>query len=181
MKGYLPAVLLLLFYFTNPLPVAACEQFQAKVERYTKLKRQGGSARQMNRWQAQKREYAERYSECLRALPRVHHASGKPSRQTRMPIERQSRRTITGNNPITQKLLLTCNFWIDTYNRQPSADNKSYRDTACRALDDAEQNPPIATNHSLPQRSVKECIKPGNLLDDDVRECMRGEREPDWL
>lgn len=30
------------------------------------------------------------------------------------------------------------------------------------------------------RRSVKECIKPGNVIDDDVQECVRGYREKTW-
>ncbi len=29
-------------------------------------------------------------------------------------------------------------------------------------------------------RTVKECIKPGNVIDDDVQECVRGYREKTW-
>ena len=30
------------------------------------------------------------------------------------------------------------------------------------------------------RRSVKECMKPGNVIDDDVQECVRGYREKTW-
>lgn len=30
------------------------------------------------------------------------------------------------------------------------------------------------------RRSVQECIKPGNVIDDDVQECVRGYREKTW-
>lgn len=30
------------------------------------------------------------------------------------------------------------------------------------------------------RRTVKECIKPGNVIDDDVQECVRGYREKNW-
>jgi hypothetical protein len=30
------------------------------------------------------------------------------------------------------------------------------------------------------RRTMKECIKPGNLIDDDVKECMDGLREKNW-
>ncbi|THG82158.1 hypothetical protein E5198_10350 [Pseudomonas sp. A-1] len=30
------------------------------------------------------------------------------------------------------------------------------------------------------RRTVKECIKPGNVIDDDVQECVRGYRERTW-
>lgn len=30
------------------------------------------------------------------------------------------------------------------------------------------------------RKPMKECIKPGNVIDDDVKECMEGLRERDW-
>lgn len=30
------------------------------------------------------------------------------------------------------------------------------------------------------RKSMKECIKPGNVIDDDVKECMEGLREKTW-
>jgi len=31
------------------------------------------------------------------------------------------------------------------------------------------------------RRTMKECIKPGNVIDDDVKECMEGLRLKEWL
>src|SRR5690606_5979440 len=115
-------------------PAHACEKLQAKADLYTDLKRRGGNAKQMNKWTAQRREYAERYHECLRAQPRIQSASGGASQQ-RIKVDRQKPRKSDSDNPVTQKLLATCNFWITTYNRQPTADHKSQRDGACKTLD----------------------------------------------
>lgn len=30
------------------------------------------------------------------------------------------------------------------------------------------------------RKTMKECIKPGNVIDEDVQECMTGMRERDW-
>lgn len=179
MKKYLLSAIVFLLFIT-PAPLWACEQFQTKVQQYTTLKRKGGSARQMNRWQAQKRHYAKLYAECLRNQPRIHSTSVAPRNSHHQPTQHIPRRRTTSDNPITQKLLATCNFWVDSYNRHPNADNKTYRDTACRALDQAEQNPPNGVNNDLPLRPLKECIKPNNLLDDEVHACMHGELKPSW-
>lgn len=162
-----------------PLTSHACEHLQAKVDRYTQLKRAGGNAKQMNRWQAQRKMYSERYRECLREQPVMHRATGTASRKRNKPDIQRLRKT-ESDHPVVQKLLATCNFWINSYNRQPSPENKTYRDTACRALDDAQRHPPSLADNQQHQRPLKECIKPDNLLDDDVRDCMAGKREPDW-
>lgn len=171
--------LLLAFGFSIQ-PLYACEQYQAKLERYVALKRKGGKATQMNRWSRLKKEASEQYQECLRAQPRIHRTDNSYKTRQVIKPKRAAPRSTSSENPITQRLLNTCNFWIATYNHQPDNDNKSFRDTACRALDQAEQNPPVVMDSPVVQRSVKECIKPGNILDDDVHDCMQGTREPEW-
>ena len=162
-----------------PLTSHACEHLQAKVERYSQLKRAGGTAKQMNRWQAQRKLYSQRYRDCLRAQPVMQRTTGKGNSK-RSKADIQKPRQVKSDDPVIQKLLKTCNFWINTYNSQPSPENKTYRETACRALDEAQHSPPSLSASDRQQRSLKECIKPGNLLDDDVRDCMAGAREPDW-
>lgn len=181
MKGCIFVLIVSIFIYLCSSPVFACEALQAKVERYTTLKRGGGSAKQMNRWSAQKRDYTERYRECRRAQPKVHRASGaKKNNKKKIKTDYQQRRVLTSNNPVTQKLLTTCNFWIDSYNRNPNRDNKNYRDTACRALDNAIKQKPNSAVHTPFERSLKDCIKPNNHVDDEVKECMRGERQAEW-
>lgn len=179
MKGYLLATAILISCLASSAPVIACEKFQTKADRYTALKRQGGSAKQMTRWTAQRKLYNERYRECLKAKPRIQSVARSP-KAAKIKTDRQPRRSLESENPITLKLLATCNFWIDTYNTTPSPDNKSYRNSACRALDEALQETPTLAAQPPTQRAAKDCVKPGNLYDDDVRECMTGERAPDW-
>lgn len=179
MKGYLFTTAILFFCLANSASVSACEKFQATADRYSELKRQGGSAKQMNRWTTQRKLYNERYRECLKAKPRIQTVARSP-KTAKIKPDRQPRRRLESDNPITLKLLATCNFWIDTYNTSPSVDNKSYRDSACRALDEALQEAPTLAAQPPAQRSARDCVKPGNLYDDDVRECMAGERAPDW-
>lgn len=180
MKGFLLPVILLVTYLLTPSPLSACEKWQDKVERYTALQRQGGSAKQMNHWRTQKKFYSAQYLECLRSQPRIHRAAGIPQKGRRPKTDYQPPRNTTSDNSVVQQLLATCNFWIETYNNQPTSDHKSFRDGACRKLDSAEQNPPIFTTNSPLPRSAKECIKPNNLIDAEVYQCMSGKREPYW-
>lgn len=47
------------------------------------------------------------------------------------------------------------------------------KDKQARELQEKEAN-------RSERRTVKECIKPGNVIDDDVQECVRGYRERTW-
>ena len=189
MKGFaLPAICVFLCVTTSQ-SLCACERWQTKVEHYTTLKRTGGSARQMNRWSALKRKYAERYRECLKSQPSIQTASGHAGK-ARMHYDKQSLRlnATDADDAVTKKLLQTCNYWIAINNLQPSMSNQTYRDTACRALDNqlarddsaSTPKPTDATEPAHNKKPLSECIKPGNLLDNDVRKCMTGELKPDW-
>lgn len=180
MKGCIFFIIYVIAGLT-PIPLDACEGLQAKLAHYTKLKRQGGSAKQMNRWEAQKKDYAARYRQCLRAEPKIQRATGKKKKNKFSKVEHQQLRRLDPETEtaITRKLLTTCNFWIDAYNHNPTPDNQSYRNTACRALDDAVREPPGLIVNPSNRRSLEDCIKPDNLIDDEVRECMSGMREPD--
>lgn len=181
MKGYSLAILGLITCLGAVSPLSACEQFKEKADRYSDLKRHGGSAKQMNRWSAQRQTYSDRYRECVKAQPSMHRASGS-KKHSKNQQKREAHRLVTSGNPLEIKLTNTCNFWIDTYNQKPTALNRTYKDTACRALDDAQSKPQssqmaVATDY---QRPLKDCIKPNNLMDEEVYDCMKGTRDPDW-
>ncbi len=44
-----------------------------------------------------------------------------------------------------------------------------------KALDQRERE----ANRGV-KRTMKECIKPGNIIDDDVKECIEGTRKKEW-
>lgn len=163
--------------FTNA--VNACEKFQAKVDRYSQLKRQGGSAKQMSKWSAQRALYADRYRECLNAQPTVHRFS-QTKKQRKLKTVKQPLRRAESNDPLVLKLLATCNYWIKTYNQRPTPIHQTYKETACRALDDSQTSSSDLVATPKHQRSLKECIKPDNLMDEEVYQCLTGAREPDW-
>lgn len=179
MKGFSLALLGLIACLTFPNASIACEKFQTKVDRYSQLKRQGGSAKQMSKWSAQRAIYADRYRECVNALPTVHRFS-QNKKQRKLKTVRQPLRKVESNDPLVLKLLATCNYWINTYNQRPIPTHQTYKETACRALDDAQTSSPDLAAAPKHQRSLKECMKPDNLLDEEVYQCLIGAREPDW-
>lgn len=179
-KGRLFLVIVIGASYLNSLPLFACDHLQAKADRYSQLKRGGGSAKQMNGWETKRKEYADGYRECIRAQPRVHKARGSKSKTPVLKADTQKIRRSDSNDPVTQKLLATCNFWINTYNRSPTPDNQVYRNTSCRALDEAEQKPVAPSSIFPTQRTLKECIKPDNAVDDEVHLCMLGQGDAHW-
>ncbi len=50
---------------------------------------------------------------------------------------------------------------------------------AARANLKAQDNRERESNRGV-RRAMKECIKPGNIIDDDVKECMEGLRVKEW-
>lgn len=161
-------------------PVQACEQWQEKIDRVNAYKRKGGNAKQVNRWNKERKFYAQQYYECQREKPRIHTASKRSTRNQSAPIAVQQLRTSQSTNPVIQQLLATCNFWIATTNHHPTQDNRNFRDSACSTFEQAEQNPPAISAAPELQRKVSACIKPGNLIDEDVHACMKGALDPYW-
>lgn len=167
----------------------ACEALERKVERYTQLRRHGGSAKQMTSWQKARHKYKERYHECRRQRSQVQ--SYRPPAPRRKPSYRKPNK-ITGTDPRTRKMEQTCNFWIREYNRNPSAEFRQLRETACRAATKAKDQtkaakPSKASAAQTPEapstiqlRSLEECIKPDQLIDNQVLACQEGRLEPDW-
>lgn len=86
------------------------------------------------------------------------------------------------NDSELQQLIASCNRWIDIQSSNPSSINQSTRDTACRAATNREallKNPKQNSEIKI-KRSIKDCIKPNNVVDADVKACMQGTKEPSW-
>jgi hypothetical protein len=59
------------------------------------------------------------------------------------------------------------------------------RNTACehynKTLRDLVKDKQSLNQEFTATRSLKECIKPNNVMDNEVKECMQGLREPEWV
>lgn len=159
-----------------------CRGYEATIENYQNLRRKGGSARQMTLWQNKINHYKDLYQDCKRSGG----STGTVDKIKRSPprnnySDYRDKRTSNINNHQLQQLIKTCNYWINQHNHSPSWDNRNLRDTACRAANEKERairNPiPKAKPHV---RSVNDCIKPNNVLDDEVKDCIQGKIDPYW-
>lgn len=59
------------------------------------------------------------------------------------------------------------------------AGSKGSMGEAARANLKAQEKREREDNRGV-RRTMKECIKPGNVIDDDVKECIEGQRAKEW-
>lgn len=160
-----------------------CRGYEEKIQYYTDLKRDGGTIRQTNRWHNERNRYKKLYQDCKRSGGNT----GTIDKVRRSPAKNnyanyRDHVHSNTNDSTLKKLIKTCNYWISTHNNNPSFDNRNYRDIACKAVSARERdlrNPAPAETPIV--RSVKECMKPNNLIDEEVKDCAQGKIEPYWL
>jgi hypothetical protein len=176
---------LLLFAYALNSAAADCTQYKDKIRKLEDLRRHGGSLKQMDRWRMQTDEVSEKLNRCNREGS-IQIVSGQTSDSSRHhPAQHragksQKLRQTNSEDPQIQQLVSTCNYWITEFKTNPSMANSSFKDTACRALDAklSDKGQPVPVPSVV--RSLSECIKPNNLIDNDVQECRQGIREPIW-
>ena len=160
-----------------------CNDWLKQVNRADRKLQQGGNSSYLKFWRQSRDSADKKLSQCRKS-----NGTGEPE------IKVYSAQSIGSNthysdhmssdidNLQLQSLIKTCNYWIDQVNRNSSPENRSFRDNACSDAKAAEQriiNPP-ETFVMIHKRSAKECVKPNNVIDREVRECMEGKREPTW-
>lgn len=183
MKIIIFALLISTAIFSKESIAQDCRGYEAKVEYYTDLRRNGGTARQMTYWQSERNRYKNLYQGCKRgggntgSIDKVRRSPPKNSYASYRDHVHSNT-----NDKTLKKLIKTCNYWISTHNNHPSFDNRNYRDIACKAVSTREmdlRNPAPAETPIV--RSVKECMKPNNLIDEEVKDCAQGKISPYWL
>lgn len=181
LRPRLPLIITTVILALAPIQLSACEKYAEKAEHFRDLRRAGGTVSQMNRWQQKRHEQLEKYSDCRLGgrNPGMTAFSGpKPSRHK---PDYQKTRSSQASDPRIRKLLATCNYWIETYNRQPNDSNQHFRSMACRALDEAERRKKAPPKRlEAHERRLDDCIKPGRLVDNEVQACLVGDLEPVW-
>ncbi len=117
-----------------------CHYHQQQVDRYTQLRRAGGTGQQMNWWQRQRRFHQEALRNCQQTAA--------------TPV-----RTVSGASDKGH---------VQRHSVEPSPRKSQTAD------------PQSPAQHITHIRTLNECIKPGNLIDNEVSECLQGIREADW-
>lgn len=172
--------LCLLGSFSAPANAKSCEYHQQRLESYNQKRRAGGNSRQMNNWLRQRNYHRDQLAECIRSsrLQNIQTTSG--TRQRRYD-DRQSEIKITATDERIVRLYQTCNFWIREHNQHATGDTLAQRNAACRIAKNAEpEQHATASNTPVHSRSLKDCVKPGNLIDNEVSACLQGKLAPGW-
>ena len=166
----------------------SCNYYKEQAEHFEQMQRAGGTARQMNRWRVKNSDMEEQYHKCLNnpdTNPSIQVATAPTKKSARAKTSKATSRSLRNTDvadPLLQSLIKTCNFWIGTANEKATQDNLSFRESACTAADKREQEltKPFQTTAQLPTRKLKDCIKPNNVVDNEVNDCVMGRIEPTW-
>ena len=155
-----------------------CEFYKNRINRLQSLNARGGKAKQLDSRRKQINHYENELYKCSN-IQKIFIVTN--NQQHNPKPRRQKLRSIKIQNPQLQQLIKTCNYWIQQNNKHSSWDNTNFRDTACRAADESEDAIDSPTPRIVPNaRKLKDCIKPNKLIDNDVNECMKGNKEPNW-
>lgn len=183
-KHSLSACVILVIIFTMTINANAneCYGIEKQLNYADSKLRQGGNSSYMKYWRQSRDGADKKLSQCRKSF-----GTGEPqiTVYTGQNKDVAANKVVVSsdiNDPQLQQLIKTCNFWINEYSRNASPENLAFRDNSCRdvkAATDRITNPqkPFVMLH---KRSAKECIKPNNVIDKEVRECMEGVREPYW-
>lgn len=149
---------------------------------------QGGNQSYMKMWQQSRDHNAEELPKCRKRFgvgdPSISVANGSGATSNQY-YANEALVPINTDNPQLQQVIKTCNYWIQQHNQNASENNRVMRNTACenynRTIRDLEKNKNNPEQEFIAKRSLKECVKSGNVIDKEVKECMEGLRSPTWV
>lgn len=175
----------LLGFHTADCAAKECSYFKDRIQRLDDLRRMGGTLKQLERWRVQSDDLSRKLKSC-NTESSIKIASGTISSERprntqikKIALRRES--AFDKQSPQTQQLFNTCNFWIAEFNQLPSSSNQAFMHSSCKLLDQSVSTNELQTTSEFTRvKSINECIKPNNLIDKDVQECMQGFREPSW-
>lgn len=170
---------------TNTASANECWRIERQLNEANYKLRQGGNASYMKMWRQSRDHNAEELPKCRKRFgvgdPSISVANG--SGANNHGYYNEDLVTIDTDNPQLQQVIKTCNYWIQQHNEYASDNNRVMRNTACENVNRMQRE--IHSNGSLPReefraiRSLKECMKPNNKIDGDVKLCMQGLKEPE--
>ena len=156
-----------------------CDYLRNQIEYYEKIRRNSKNGNQLDYIRKTISNYEKKLVNCKR--PRAEENSIQITSNNTYKPSTAERYYSSINDYELQQLVKRCNFRTEINIKNPSWDNKNLMNVACSAARNRKNaliNPetPVQIN----ARKVKECIKPNNVVDNEVKECMAGNKEPTW-
>jgi hypothetical protein len=164
-----------------------CWRIERQLNEANRMLNRGGNQSYMKMWQQARDHNAEELPKCRKRFgvgdPSISVANGSGSNNygygNEPPVQ------IKTDNPQLQQTIKTCNYWIQQHNEYASDNNRVMRNTACENVNrmrrEINSNGGVQQEEFRATRSLKECVKPNNKIDGDVKLCMQGLKEPEWL
>lgn len=161
-----------------------CGWWESKMNSTNRKISNSADKNQIKYWEQQRNFYASRLEQCNKRNGThkwVQSISGKSQRDSTSYANERLRPINTDNHQL-QQVIKTCNFWIQQYNQNPNDNTQAMKNTACRNADNMVNNLTAGKPEEKfkPTRTLKECVKPKNVVDQDVKLCMQGVKEPTW-
>lgn len=159
-----------------------CNWWQSKLSRTERNIHGGGNQSQVKQWNKERNYYAKELEKCNKSNGTHRWIETTGARAQDTSHKREPLRTTTTNNPQLQQVINACNFWIQQYNQAPDENNRAMKNTACSSIDRMANTTDTAPpkDEFKVKRSLKDCVKPNNKIDSDVKQCMQGLKEPHW-
>ncbi|WP_141229389.1 hypothetical protein [Cellvibrio mixtus] len=180
------AVLIANILMINAANANECWRIERQLRQAEYKLQQGGNQSYMKMWQQSRDHNAKELPKCLKRFgisdPSISVANGSGATNNQY-YANEALVPINTNNPQLQQVIKTCNYWIQQHNQNASENNRVMRNTACENVNrmrrELSNNKP--QEQFTPARTLKECAKPNNVFDNEVKECMQGLREPEWV
>lgn len=156
-----------------------CDYLRNQIEYYEKLRRNSKNESQLDYIRKTISNYEKKLVACKR--PRAKENSIQIASNNTYKPSTAERYYSSINDYELQQLVKRCNSRTEINIKSPSWDNKNLMDVACKAASNREnalRNPEPKTPVNV--RKIKDCIKPNNVIDNEVKECMSGDIEPTW-
>jgi len=180
--GIITAISAAILFWSHSALANNCGYHEAEIQRYTDLKRGGGNATRQGNWSRQRNYHKRELAKCNPVVREGNVSTASGQGNQRNYSDNRPEREITASNPALRKLQETCNFWIREHNRSATRDTLSQRNAACKAADQGHRDITTANPQYVEHiRSFKDCVKPGNVVDNEVSACMQGRLIPYWI
>jgi hypothetical protein len=173
-----------------------CGEWQSKLKSTQRKLDNSRNQSQIRQWKKESNYFKNELDKCNKKNG-THRWIAISDGKSQQPPQRRAReklRPINTDNAQLRQIIATCNYWIDQYNQNATDNNRAFKNSACINADKATQEVGALKEKapeldlaasplelSVSKRTLKECMKPNNRIDEDVKRCMQGEMTPERI